>query len=952
MKHLFFLIVVSLCSLVSNARERVCFDNDWKFILGDSAQMASPEYNDSHWRTLNVPHDWAIEGDFHDSNPSGASGGALPGGIGWYRKHFTLSSLVSPQLSSRVSPQLSSRAQSRDLLPHLFLSFDGVYMNSTVYINGKKVGTRPYGYSSFEYDITPYVHEGENVVAVRVDNSDQPNSRWYSGCGIYRHVWLTKTHPIHIKHWGVYIHNGKVEVDYINPTNQKVTVKNELLDANGKVIARQSSRHSPRLSSRATSRDLSTSVEMTTGKDVSSRHSPRLSSRHSPRLSSRATSRDLLNAEGKQKNRTIKLWSCESPNIYTVRTQLIVAGQVVDEVTTTTGFRDFKFDPKTGFWLNGKNFKLNGVCEHHDFGCLGSALNEDALHRKLTKLKAMGVNAIRCSHNPPAPELLNMCDTMGIIVMDESFDMWRRRKTQNDYARFFDEWHERDLTDLVLRDRNHPSVLMWSIGNEVLEQWSDAKADTLTLEQANLILNAGHDASTLAKEGELSVNSLLTRHLAEIIKRYDTTRPITAGCNEVNPNNHLFKSGAIDIIGFNYHHQMVKDFPKNFPDKPMIFSESVSALQTRGFYMMPSDSIYRAPKQWWLPYTDPTFMCSAYDNMSASWGSTHEETWDVVKNTPYVGGQFIWTGFDYIGEPTPYGFPARSSYFGVIDLAGFPKDSYYMYQSEWTDKPMLHLFPHWNWRPGQTIDLWAYYNQADEVELFINGQSQGIKSKLPSRATPGDLSTSCVLSVASDQRSSAVEMTVGKDVSSRAQSRDLCTKYHAAWRVPFAPGEITAVSRKNGKTVCTQTIKTAGPPHHLRLSIDYQGKTTTFITVEVVDKDGNLCPWAENQIEFSTTGGAKILGTDNGCQTSMERFQAPRRKAFFGKCLVVVQHPMTSGAPSMSSRPSPLMSSRPSPLMSSRPSPLMSSRATSRDLTNSPTLTAQSIDLLPSSIQF
>ena len=810
MKKSFIAIIAILCSLVSTARERVCFDSDWKFMLGDSVQMASVEYNDAHWRTLDVPHDWAIEGDFRADNPSGASGGALPGGIGWYRKNVKIEKCKNVKI---------------------FLSFDGVYMNSTVYINGQKVGSRPYGYSSFEYDITPYVHEGENVVAVRVDNSDQPNSRWYSGCGIYRHVWLTKTNPIHIKRWGVHIHNGKVDVDYVNPTNQKVKVKNIWLDANGKTIT--------------------------------------------PPLSSRAK------------------WSPETPYVYTVRTQLIVKGKVVDEVETTTGFRDFKFDPKTGFWLNGKNIKLNGVCEHHDFGCLGAALNEDALHRKLTKLKAMGVNAIRCSHNPPAPELLNMCDTMGFIVMDESFDMWRRRKTQNDYARFFDEWHERDLTDMVLRDRNHPSVLMWSIGNEVLEQWSDAKADTLTLEQANLILNAGHDASTLAKEGELSVNSLLTRHLAEIIKRYDTSRPITAGCNEVNPNNHLFKSGAIDIIGFNYHHQMVKDFPKNFPDKPMIFTESVSALQTRGFYKMPSDSIYRAPKEWWLPYTDPTFMCSAYDNMSASWGSTHEETWDVVKNTPYVGGQFIWTGFDYIGEPTPYGFPARSSYFGVIDLAGFPKDSYYMYQSEWTDKPMLHLFPHWNWLPGQTIDLWAYYNQADEVELYLNGVSQGVKSKLPSRA----------------------------------QSRDLCTPYHAAWRIPFTPGEITAVSRRDGKVVQTQTIKTAGAPHHIRLSIDYKGKTTTFITAEIVDKDGNLCPWAENQIEFSTTGGATILGTDNGCQTSMERFQAPRRKAFFGKCMVVVG-------------------------LSSRATPPLSSRAQSRDLIEIPTLRAESIDLLPSSIEF
>ena len=455
MKRLFFLIVVILSSLASQARERVCFDNDWKFILGDSAQMASPEYNDSHWRTLNVPHDWAIEGDFHDSNPSGASGGALPGGIGWYRKYFSL-----PAGKEKY-----------------FLEFDGVYMNSTVFVNGKKVGSRPYGYSSFEYDITPYVHEGKNVVAVRVDNSDQPNSRWYSGCGIYRHVWLTKTHPIHIKHWGVYVHDGKVEVDYENPTNQRVTVKNELLDRDGKVIATAKSSNSPN------SLNSINSIINSLNSIINSLNSP---------------------------NSKLHKWSCESPYVYKVRTQLVVGGQVVDELTTTTGFRDFKFDPKTGFWLNGKNFKLNGVCEHHDFGCLGSALNEDALHRKLTKLKAMGVNAIRCSHNPPAPELLNMCDTMGIIVMDESFDMWRRRKTQNDYARFFDEWHERDLTDLVLRDRNHPSVLMWSIGNEVLEQWSDAKADTLTLEQANLILNAGHDASTLAKEGELSVNSLLT----------------------------------------------------------------------------------------------------------------------------------------------------------------------------------------------------------------------------------------------------------------------------------------------------------------------------------------------------------------------------------------------------------------------------------------------------------
>ena len=800
-RRLAFLVCLlsTLMGLQAEARERLNFDGDWRFLLGDSAQMAKAEYNDSWWRRLDLPHDWAIEGDFYVGNPSGASGGALPGGIGWYRKHFTINR--------------ESTANNR-----YFIEFDGVYMNSTVYVNGQKVGNRPYGYSSFEYDITPYVKEGENVVAVRVDNSDQPNSRWYSGCGIYRHVWLTKTHPIHVKHWGVYVHDGKVEVDYENPTKQKVTIKNFLLDADSKVVARS------------------------TGQ------------------------RSAFNV----KRSTLKKWSLEDPYIYKVRTQLIVGGKVVDEVETTTGFRDFKFDAKTGFWLNGKNFKLNGVCEHHDLGCLGAALNEDALHRKLTKLKAMGVNSIRTSHNPPAPELLNMCDTMGLIVMDESFDMWRRRKTQNDYARFFDEWHERDLSDLVLRDRNHPSVLMWSIGNEVLEQWSSAEADTLTLEQANLILNAGHDASTLAKDGELSVQSLMTQHLAEIVKRYDTTRPITAGCQEPSPNNHLFKSGAIDIIGFNYHHQWAKDVPKNFPDKPFIFSESVSALQTRGYYMMPSDKIYTAPEQWWLPYTDPSYMCSAYDNMHASWSSTHEELWNVVKHTPYVGGQYIWTGFDYIGEPTPYGFPARSSYFGIIDLAGFPKDVYYMYQSEWTQKPVLHLFPHWNWIPGDTIDMWCYYNNADEVELFVNGKSQGVRRK--------------------QMRNEKGEM--------RNDEGGLCTEYHVGWRVTFEPGEVKVVARKDGKVVGEQTIRTAGAPERIRLSVDYQGKTTTFITAEVVDKDGNLCPWAEDMIYFVGEGNGRILGTDNGCQTSMERFTSPKRKAFFGKCMVVVSGNVTMTAKS------------------------------------------------------
>ena len=808
MKKFLAIIMLMAGAQSLSARESQLFDKGWLFTLADSAGMEQVNYVDINWRHLDLPHDWAIEGDFSPANPSGASGGALPGGIGWYRKHFS------------VNPKEKNK--------RYVIAFDGVYMNATVYVNGHKLGTRPYGYSSFEYDITPYINKvGDNVVAVRVNNSDQPNSRWYSGCGIYRHVWLKKSAESYITQWGQYVSTTpqgevKIKVDAHVAGGKKMTVRHTILDAAGKVVAKGVGGETQTLK-------------------VTHPH----------------------------------LWNIGDGYLYTVKSELLVGGKVMDTETTKTGFRDIKFDAQKGFFLNGKNMKINGVCEHHDFGCLGAVVNEDAMHRKLTILRDMGVNAIRSSHNPPAPELLNMCDSMGLLVMDESFDMWRRKKSQNDYARFFDEWHQRDLADLVKRDRNHPSVFMWSIGNEVLEQWSNAAADTLSLEQANLILNAGHDASTLAHGNELSVNSLLTQHLAEIVRQYDpwgSTRPITAGCNEPDPNNHLFKSGALDVIGFNYHHQWVKDVPQNFPGKPFIFSESVSALQTRGYYMMPSDSVYKAPVEWWLPYTDPSFMCSAYDNMHASWSSTHEETWDVVKHNDFVGGQFIWTGFDYIGEPTPYAYPARSSYFGIIDLAGLPKDSYYMYQSEWTQKPVLHLFPHWNWLPGQTIDMWCYYNQADEVELFINGKSQGIRKKTVYGA------------------------------QNEGDAYQKSTEYHVMWRVAFQPGEVKVVARKDGKEIASQAIKTAGAPHHLVLKETYQGtlahgtsEPTTFVEVNVVDKDGNLCPNATNQVFFSVekspsaASAPVILGTDNGCQTSLERFTDPHRKAFFGKCVVVIK---------------------------------------------------------------
>jgi beta-galactosidase len=697
-------------------------------------------------------------------------------------------------------------------------------MNSSVWINGHLLGTRPYGYISFSYDLTPYINwGGKNVIAVKVDNSDQPNSRWYSGCGIYRDVRIVKTHPVHIAQWGTYI-TTKIYDEYtvvdidVNIENDssdpaEISVWSTIVDANRKGVSQMADHQIA-----------------TNGTNTIQQH-VYMTDPH--------------------------LWSTDDPYMYTMITEIRLDGKTIDTYTTPFGIRTIEFRADSGFYLNGEHVRINGVCNHHDLGCLGAATNERAIERQLQILKEMGCNGIRCSHNPPSPILLDLCDRMGFLVMDEAFDMWRRRKTDRDYARFFDDWYERDLTDLVVRDRNHPSIVLWSIGNEVLEQWSDAKADTLSLEQANLILNMGHSEDQLAKEGEMSVNSLITARLAEIIKKLDSTRPVTAGCNEPSPGNHLFRSGAIDVIGYNYHNQNVPSVPRLFPGKPFIITESVSALMTRGFYEMPSGQMMTRPVRWDRPYFNPTFSCSAYDNVATPWGSHHEENLIFLNSQPFVAGQYIWTGFDYIGEPTPYGWPARSSYFGIVDLAGFPKDIYYLYQSEWTDTPVLHLFPHWNWEPGEQIDMWCYYNNADEVELYINGKSQGIRSK---------------------------------------DSEHL----HVVWNVTFEPGTVKVVGRKDGVETASQEIHTAGEPTQIRLTPDRStiksnGTDLSFVTVEILDKDGNLCPNADNLVQFQVEGKGFIAGVDNGSPISLERFKDNKRKAFYGKCLVVVQNDSRKG---------------------------------------------------------
>ncbi|HVZ97743.1 MAG TPA: beta-galactosidase GalB, partial [Chitinophagaceae bacterium] len=757
----------------------VKFTKDWKFFLGDAPDASSPSFHDASWRTLHLPHDWSIELPFDSASPTGNGGGALRGGLGWYRKTFTV--------------PLSSKGK------NVFIDFDGVYMNSEVFINGHSLGIRPNGYISFRYNLTPYLKYGneKNVIAVKVDNSKQPNSRWYSGSGIYRNVWLVTTNDVYIDHWGTYITtpevneqqaevNLAIQIASLKSIYTSVTVKTAIYDASSGLQQTQMS-----------------SAIIKNKNEVRQEFS-------------------VINPH---------LWSIEDPYLYKAVTQVISNGKVIDEYTTPFGIRYFNFDADKGFSLNGKSLKIIGVCDHHDLGCLGTAVNYRALQRQLEILKGMGINGIRTSHNPPAPELLDLCDKMGFIVMDEAFDMWKIEKTKYDYHLYWDQWHKTDLEDQVRRDRNHPCVFIWSIGNEINEQWN--KDD--------------------------SSGTVIAKELAGIVRSLDKTRPITSAFNNPYPDNPLIKSGAFDLIGYNYDHKDYGTFHERFPGKKFIATESVSALQTRGHYDMPSDSIRRWPEQWDKTFDkgDPGLTCSAYENCSAPWGSTHEETLKQLLKYPFASGMFVWTGFDYIGEPTPYPFPARSSYFGIIDLAGFPKDSYYLYQSLFTDKDVLHVFPHWNWTPGDSIDVWAYYNHADEAELFLNGKSLGIKKK------EGD---------------------------------DL----HVWWRVQFEPGTLKVVSRKDGKVVLEKEIKTAGKPAKIiltadRKNINADGTDLSFITATVTDKDGNMVPDANSLLHFKVTGEGFIAGTDNGCETDLTSFQSEDRHAFNGLALAVIQSKEKAG---------------------------------------------------------
>jgi beta-galactosidase len=837
-----FLLLMPIAIAAQTAklpRERISLNADWRFQKGDPAgtegrlayenlkalfkatgnefavnqdpmRLVWPEgkidqgvaylrrdFDDRSWRQLNLPHDWGIEGPFDQALPGET--GKLPwSGVGWYRKHLAV--------------------PANDLGRQIYLDIDGAMAYASVWLNGRFVGGWPYGYASFRIDLTPYIEFGhDNVIVVRLDNPPE-SSRWYPGGGIYRNVWLVKTAPVHVSHWGTYVTTSE-----ITPT--------------------------------AASIDLKVTLENHTTKDasvtISSRVyelAPRGEKAAKPSASFPAVSAQVaagarsVHATSARVNKP-RLWSLQQPNLYAAVTTIQSAGKVVDHYETVFGIRTIKFDVDKGFSLNGVRVPLNGVCNHHDLGALGSALNTRALERQLLIMKEMGVNAIRTSHNPPAPELLELCDRMGLVVMDEAFDAWRRAKKKNDYHLLFDDWHEKDLRALVRRDRNHPSVILWSIGNEIGEQSNPE----------------GHKVAA---------------ELRQIGHQEDPTRPVTAGANNLNAGYNGFQK-TVDVFGYNYKPTEYGKFRQSNPAIPLVASETASTVSSRGDYYFPvvEDKLQGRAD----------FQVSSYDLYAPRWAWPPDVEFKALDEFPFTAGEFVWTGFDYLGEPTPYGgdsttllnftdpaeqaqvvkelkelgkikVPSRSSYFGIVDLAGFKKDRFYIYQARWRpDLPMAHILPHWNWpeRVGLVTPVHVY-TSGDEAELFLNGRSLGRKK--------------------------------------RARNQ-----YRLRWdEVKYEPGELRVVTYRNGRRWAEDVTKTTGAAMKIvmkadRASVKADGRDLSFVTVTIADKDGMLVPRSKNRIRFEISGPGEIVAVDNGDATSHESFQAKERNAYNGLCLVIVR---------------------------------------------------------------
>ena len=776
------LSVAGLCASPSFAaaqRQRLSMDPGWRFTLSDPAGAAQPGFDDQQWRRLDLPHDWSIEGTPERDAPSGGRGGYFPTGIGWYRKAF------------RVPAGTAGR--------QVWLEFDGVYMNSDVWINGVHLGHRPYGYSSFAYDITRRLEPGVNVVAVRVDNSLQPNSRWYTGSGIYRHVWLSIVAPLHVGHWGTFVSTPRVDtagadvvvrtrVENDAASTRRAVLRSAVVDRAGREVARGD-----------------TSFSLAAG--------------------------ETTELEQRLRVASPQLWSVETPNLYALRSEVREGASAVDVTTTTFGIRTIAYDKDNGFLLNGTRVKMHGVNLHHDGGAVGAAVPERIWESRLEALKAMGVNAIRTSHNPPAPEFLDLCDRLGFLVMAEAFDEWTIGKVPHGYHEYFAEWSERDLSDFIERDRNHPSIVLWSAGNEIGEQTTADGARVL-------------------------------RRLVSIFHREDPTRPVTTGNDHIAADDGAATPAfldALDVVGYNYvdrWHERRELFAEadrhDHPDWKMIGTESAPAFNTfGGRYSLGADSGLVRPN-----YT--TGMIRA------------ERLWKWVATHDYFAGDFMWTGIDYLGETF---WPGKGAGSGAIDITGRPKDSYYFYQSQWTDRPVLHLFPRWNWpgREGQVIPVLAYTN-CNSVELFLNGRSLGEKRlEFPAQGTSGSWNGYALPRV-------------------DATTNDL----HLTWDVPYEPGVLRAVGKTRDSTVaCRAEVRTAGVPVAVRLSVDRDTITAApgdvaLVRFAIVDSSGTVVPDADNLVRFTVSGGT-ILALDNADLRDHDPYHSDRRHAFNGRGLAILR---------------------------------------------------------------
>jgi hypothetical protein len=781
-------------------RTEVLLEKGWKFFRGDISGAAHPGYDDEQWQAVTVPHDWAIYGPFDRDNDlqkvavtqnfekqasvkTGRTGGLPYVGVGWYRTTFTV----------------PARKQAT-------LVFDGAMSEARVYINGQEACFWPFGYNSFHCDVTPYIYKDgkPNTLAVRLENKPQ-SSRWYPGAGLYRNVRLLTTEPVCVPVWGTQLTTPHVSDKYAS-----VRLRTEVANAGNKHIR------------------IVTEIISPDGKVVAAKDNTRKINHGQP-----FEQNFLVDAPA--------LWSPETPRLYKASSKIYADGRLVDEYTTRFGIRSIEIVADKGFFLNGKHRKFQGVCNHHDLGPLGAAVNVAALRRQLTLLKDMGCDAIRTSHNMPAPELVELCDEMSFMMMIEPFDEWDIAKCDNGYHRYFDEWAERDMVNMLRHYRNNPSVVMWSIGNEVPTQCSAE----------------GYKVASF---------------LQDICHREDPTRPVTCGMDQVSCVLENGFAAMIDVPGLNYRaHRYVESY-NALPQNIILGSETASTVSSRGVYKFPVE------KRAGATYAD--HQSSGYDVEYCSWSNVPDEDFALADDYDWTIGQFVWTGFDYLGEPSPYdtdAWPSHSSVFGIIDLVSLPKDRYYLYRSIWNKTAnTLHVLPHWTWpgREGENTPVFVYTSYPT-AELFVNGKSYGKQRKLTA------------------SESKALQ---GKD------SLALQRRYRLMWMdVPYEPGELKVVAYDaSGKPAEEKIVRTAGKPHHLELVADRtrlaaDGKDLAYITVRVVDKDGNLCPSDNRLVSFSVKGAGRYRAAANGDATSLDLFHLPKMPAFSGQLTAIVQSTEQSG---------------------------------------------------------